>query len=163
MYYNYLLREWKREENERNEKATIEYNNKIKQTAQSMVSQPAAPQPQVQVQPIPQVQPQAQSPFSGRYNGFYVHNGERYSMTVTFNFNNGNITGNGGDTVGYFTYNGTYNTFDNYVVMIKSYKHTGHTVQYTGYYSPQDAKISGDWNFPDYPYNKSPFEFVLQR
>lgn len=82
----------------------------------------------------------------GSWEGFY----EEYEMpgnfptACTFTFLDGNISGNGSDEAGIFTFKGTYSTSDYKVEMRKTY-HT-HNLIYEGH--ADENGIWGNWTFP---------------
>ena len=82
---------------------------------------------------------------SGDWEGVYLYeNGpgaERHPMSFELNFREGKITGSGGDDVGPFSWEGSYDVLSMAVKMLKSYP--AHQVLYTG--MADSSGIYGTW------------------
>ncbi len=82
---------------------------------------------------------------SGDWEGFYNDSrGSRLrgEMTLTLDFSNGHITGNGSDPVGAHTWSGTYDTNAGTCQLTKIYP-GAHSVEYSGY--ADENGIRGKW------------------
>jgi hypothetical protein len=82
---------------------------------------------------------------SGRWEGFWVqeHYGRQPMREFELRFADGNVTGNGKDIVGRFTFTGAYDVNDGRVLMVKQYIGK-HAVRYAG--EPDgEGSIQGTW------------------
>jgi len=98
---------------------------------------------------------------SGYWTGFYVyaHSAERHEMMIMLDFMQGNISGDGSDDIGTFTFDGTYNLSSMTCQFIKHYR--AHSIDYHGHID--ENGIWGKWYFmPGPTMSKSDFE-MLQR
>ena len=80
--------------------------------------------------------------YTGSWEGFYLYQGnpEKHQMDFFLRFKEGKIKGKGGDSVGPFTWRGTYDVKGASCEMIKQYK--THSIQYTG-----TVDENGIWGF----------------
>ncbi|MBP3955917.1 hypothetical protein J8F10_11535 [Gemmata sp. G18] len=83
---------------------------------------------------------------SGRWDGFWVqeHVGRQQMTPFTLRFAGGEVTGEGRDMVGVFTFSGTYDEATGQVVMMKHY-FGRHNVLYVGQ-SDGEGSIQGTWS-----------------
>lgn len=85
---------------------------------------------------------------SGEWEGFYTYEtntmGAKTPMNFQLDFSNGGVTGSGGDSVGGFSWTGTYSTSEMRSKMTKSY--VTHEVFYDGHVD--ENGIWGTWFIP---------------
>jgi hypothetical protein len=86
---------------------------------------------------------------SGYWTGFYVyyHSQERHEMLLMLDFINGNISGNGHDDVGAFTFEGHYDLTSMTCRFMKHY--STHQIDYHG--QIDENGIWGKWYYVYYP------------
>jgi len=93
-----------------------------------------------------------QNPYfpSGIWDGFYLYTSgpgsHRHNMFFHLDFADGHVTGSGSDTVGGFSWSGTYDATTFAVKMIKHY--AGHEVFYDG--MADESGIYGRWTIPPF-------------
>lgn len=81
---------------------------------------------------------------SGKWVGFFVDKRMpgKHQMEITLTFVNGNMTGDGRDRVGTFTFNGKYDVTDGKCEWVKKYV-SAHAVDYRGF--NEGKGIWGTW------------------
>ncbi len=84
---------------------------------------------------------------SGDWIGFYLEDGQKQKMKCQLEFKNGNVTGNGSDSVGAFKWTGTYDLNSETCSMVKRYL-GAHTVNYEGH--ADENGIWGKWRIFNY-------------
>lgn len=83
---------------------------------------------------------------SGRWAGWWEQSGRRATMQLHLSFSRGRIFGEGRDSIGDFTMNGSYNTASGAADLLKTYL-GGHDVDYEG--ASAERSIRGIWRIMD--------------